>query len=98
MGRLFLVHPDGKTYNCKFCDAKLGHVGSLSEVDYSRKRLSSQDVSDGSPPLKKRERSNRKILDYGTKVLKKKRKRHSISSKGRDFESFSTYFCKALSK
>ncbi|XP_015081758.1 protein yippee-like At5g53940 isoform X1 [Solanum pennellii] len=29
MGRVFLVHPEGKTWNCKFCDAKLGHVGSL---------------------------------------------------------------------
>ena len=51
----------------------------------TQRRFSSQDVSDGSPPLKKRERSNRKILDYGTKVQKKKRKRHaSISSTNSD--------------
>uniref|UniRef100_A0A3Q7HEM8 Yippee domain-containing protein n=1 Tax=Solanum lycopersicum TaxID=4081 RepID=A0A3Q7HEM8_SOLLC len=37
MGRLFLVHPYGKTYKCKFCDAKLGHVGSLVSKDLEGK-------------------------------------------------------------
>ncbi|NP_001315980.1 uncharacterized protein LOC101259653 [Solanum lycopersicum] len=55
------------------------------------RRSSSQDVSEGSPPVKKRKRSNRKSLDYGRKVQKKKRKRHaSISSTNSDSRSCSS--------
>ncbi|CAN4102916.1 unnamed protein product [Withania somnifera] len=56
----------------------------------TRRRSSSRDVSEGSPPVKKRKRSNRKSLDYGKKVQKKKRKRcSSISSTSSDSRSSS---------
>ncbi|MCD7468083.1 hypothetical protein HAX54_005881 [Datura stramonium] len=57
----------------------------------SRRRSSSRDVSEGSPPVKKRKRSNRKSLDHGRKVQKKKRKRYaSISSTSSDSRSCSS--------
>lgn len=57
----------------------------------TRRRSSSRDVSEGSPPIKKRKRSNRKSLDYGRKVQKKKRKRHaSVSSTSSDSRSCSS--------
>lgn len=57
----------------------------------TRRRSSSRDVCDGSPPVKKRKRSNRKSLDYGRKVQKKKRKRSaSISSTRSDSRSCSS--------
>ncbi|XP_015164625.1 DEAD-box ATP-dependent RNA helicase 42 [Solanum tuberosum] len=57
----------------------------------TQRRSSSRDVSEGSPPVKKRKRSNRKSLDYGRKVQKKKRKRHaSISSTNSDSRSCSS--------
>ncbi|XP_055823228.1 uncharacterized protein LOC129891770 isoform X2 [Solanum dulcamara] len=46
----------------------------------TRRRSCSRDVSEGSPPVKKRKRSNRKSLDYGRKVQKKRKRHASISS------------------
>ncbi|XP_009795870.1 uncharacterized protein [Nicotiana sylvestris] len=60
----------------------------------TRRRSSSRDVNGGSPLVKKRKRSNRKGLDYGRKVQKKKRRRHaSISSKSSDSRSCSSCRC-----
>ncbi|XP_059284435.1 uncharacterized protein LOC132037818 [Lycium ferocissimum] len=57
----------------------------------TRKRSSSRDVSEGSPPVKKRKKSKRKSLGHGRKVQKKKRKRYaSISSTNSDSGSCSS--------
>lgn len=57
----------------------------------TRRRSSSRDVSEGSPPVMKKKGSNRKSLDYGRKTQKKKRKRHaSIRSASSDSRSCSS--------
>ncbi|KAK4355388.1 hypothetical protein RND71_024359 [Anisodus tanguticus] len=57
----------------------------------TRRRSTSRDVSEGSPPVKKRKKSKRKSLGHGREVQKKKRKRYtSISSTSSDSGSCSS--------